>query len=200
MARNAFIINGHQHWPAISKGDLNRALVAVAQERLSRRGWQVRTTVVEEGYDVAAELDNLEWADAIILQFPTYWYSMPWGLKKYFDTVFTGGGRGRIYMHDGRSRSDPSRRYGSGGKLQGRSYMISTTWNAASSAFGDPEQIFRGGSVDDVFLGVHVGMQFIGLSPLDSFTCYDVVKNGDTENDLRRFADHIDRIFGTPVQ
>jgi modulator of drug activity B len=73
--------------------------------------------------------------------------------------------------------------------------MISTTWNAPREAFGDLDQIFRGGGVDDVFLGLHVGLQFIGLAPFESFSCHDVVKNGDTHNDLRRFAEHIDRQF-----
>lgn len=193
--RNVLIVNGHQQW-TISRGDLNRALVKVAAERLAASGWQVRITTVEEGYDVNAEIDRLEWADGVIFQFPAYWYSVPWGLKKYIDTVFTNG-RGRIYANDGRSRSDPSRRYGSGGRLQGRRYMISTTWNAPRAAFGDPDQIFGGGSVDDVFLGLHVGLQFIGLAPLDSFSCHDVVKNGDTGNDLSRFAAHVDGQFET---
>jgi modulator of drug activity B len=190
---NVLIVNGHQQW-TISRGDLNRALVRVAAERLEASGWDVRITTIEEGYDVAAEIDRLEWANAILFQFPAYWYSVPWGLKKYIDTVFTTG-RGRIYLNDGRSRSDPSRKYGSGGTLQGRRYMISTTWNAPREAFGDPDQIFKGGRVDDVFLGLHVGLQFIGLAPLESFSCHDVVKNGDTHNDLRRFAEHIDRQF-----
>lgn len=191
--RNVLIVNGHQQW-TISRGDLNRALVKVAADRLAANGWLVEITTVEEGYDVHAELDRLEWADAVIFQFPAFWYSVPWGLKKYIDTVFTTG-RGRIYSNDGRSRSDPSRRYGSGGRLQGRRYMISTTWNAPREAFDDPNQIFRGGGVDDVFLGLHVGLQFIGLAPLESFSCHDVVKNGNTDNDLSRFAAHIEDQF-----
>lgn len=195
MARNALIINGHQHW-TMSEGNLNRSLVSVAESRLKHHGWTVSMTAVEQGYDVAEELDKIETASAIILQFPVFWYSVPWAMKKYIDLVFTSG-RGRIYMNDGRSRSDPSRKYGSGGRLQSRKYMISSTWNAPASVFDDPDQIFKGRSVDDVLFGLHVGMQFVGLSPIASFSCHDVVKNGDPKDDLRRYAEHIDENFAS---
>ena len=42
----------------------------------------------------------------------------PWTVKKYIDDVFTEG-HGTLYASDGRTRKDPSKKYGSGGLLTG---------------------------------------------------------------------------------
>lgn len=63
--------------------------------------------------------------------------------------------RGKIFEGAGRTRTDPARQYGMGGLMAGRTYMLSTTWNAPSVAFGGEGQIFEGKSVDDVFYGFH---------------------------------------------
>ena len=36
---------------------------------------------------------------------------------------------------DARTRLDPSRQYGTGGKMQGKKFMICATWNAPREAF-----------------------------------------------------------------
>ncbi len=38
--------------------------------------------------DIAAEQQKLRWADAVILQFPLWWYSMPAILKGWVDRVY----------------------------------------------------------------------------------------------------------------
>jgi modulator of drug activity B len=47
-------------------------------------------------------------------------------MKKFIDEVYMLG-RGKIFEGDGRTRSDPARRYGTGGLMAGRTYMLSTT-------------------------------------------------------------------------
>lgn len=47
-------------------------------------------------------------------------------MKKYIDDVFTEG-HGTLYASDGRTRKDPSKKYGSGGLVQGKKYMLSLT-------------------------------------------------------------------------
>lgn len=67
--------------------------------------------------------------------------------EKVYDEVFTDG-HGRLYQSDGRTRSDATKGYGSGGLIQGKTYMLSVTWNAPREAFTDPEQFFHGVGVD----------------------------------------------------
>jgi len=41
--------------------------------------------------DVKAEIDKLLWADALMLQFPLWWFAMPAILKGWVDRVFAYG-------------------------------------------------------------------------------------------------------------
>lgn len=103
---------------------------------------------------------------------------------------------GRLCDGDGRTRRDASKQYGSGGMLTGKKYMLSLTFNAPREAFNDPSQeFFAGKSVDDLFLPAHLNFKFFGMSPLETFSCHDVMKNPDIENDFRRFDQHLDRLF-----
>ena len=193
MGKNVFIVNGHQKWD-MSPGRLNRTLVERADDVLSAKGYEVRLTHIDDDWVVGAEIDNMVWADFVIFQFPVYWFGVPWGLKKYLDEVYMFG-RGKIFLDDGRTRKDPSRKYGTGGLLQGRSYMVSTTWNAPEVAMSDPEQLFEGKGVDGVFLGFHKVQEFVGMTKLPSFTCYDVLKNPDIEDDFERWGAHLEANF-----
>lgn len=176
---------------AHSKGELNHTLTDVAASFLRDKGHDVRVTVVDNGYDIEQEIQNYLWADTIIYQMPGWWMDTPWILKKYIDEVFTAG-HGSLYASDGRSRSDASKKYGSGGLLQGRKYMLSLTWNAPLEAFNDPEQFFHGVGVDGVYLPFHKANQFIGLSLLPTFICNDVMKEPDVPTYLANYRQHLD--------
>jgi modulator of drug activity B len=179
---------------AHSKGELNHTLTDVAASFLRDKGHDIRVTAVDNGYDIEQEIQNYLWADTIIYQMPGWWMDTPWILKKYIDEVFTAG-HGSLYASDGRSRSDASKKYGSGGLLQGRKYMLSLTWNAPLEAFNDPEQFFHGVGVDGVYLPFHKANQFIGLSPLPTFICNDVMKEPDVPTYLANYRQHLDEHF-----
>ena len=49
--------------------------------------------------------------------------------------------------------------------------------------------------VDGVFYWLHKTYQFTGMKPLPTFSCYDVLKNADVENDLKRFEQHLSLAF-----
>lgn len=85
--------------------------------------------------------------------------------------------------------------YGTGGKLKGR-YMISSTWNAPLNAFLAPDEFFEGKGIDATFFGLHKANQFIGLKPLPSFMCNDVIKNPTLESDIERLKAHLEKVFG----
>ncbi len=193
--KNVLIINAHEHYP-FSEGKLNNALVERAMSNLSKKGYEVRLTNVQQGYETDAELEHHRWADAVILQTPVNWMGVPWRFKQYMDIVYSAGMAGVLSDGDGRTRSDTAKQYGAGGTLVGKRYLISLTFNAPEEAFNDPDQyLFQGRSVDDLFLPMHMNFRFFGMEAMDTFACYDVLKNPDIENDFVRFEAHLDRLF-----
>ena len=190
---NIFIVNAGKAF-FHSGGQLNALLTEIAAETLSALGHDVKVTHIDSGYTVTQEIDTYVWADVIIYQQPAWWMGPPWILKKYLDDVFTAG-HGVLYQNDGRTRSDDAKKYGSGGLLQGKKYMISTTWNAPLEAFADPEQFFEGAGVDGVYLSFHKANQFLGLTALPTFICNDVIKAPKIDEIVARYKAHLTKVF-----
>jgi len=186
--KNVLIINAHQFYEGISSGQLNHALVDVMADEMQKLGYEVEHTKIEQGYDTQQEVEKHLRADLIILQTPVYWFGAPWIYKKYVDEVFTAGMlAGSFITGDGRSRTEPEKQYGSGGLLQGKKYMVSLTWNAPLEAFDDTnQQLFAGKSVDDVLVSNTANYRFCGFEILPVFSCHDVFKAPQIENDIKR--------------
>lgn len=47
-----------------------------------------------------------------------------------------------------------------------------------------------------MFLPCHLNFRFFGMKPLETFVCYDVIKNPDVENDFVRLEKHLNAQFG----
>ncbi|HSD39550.1 MAG TPA: NAD(P)H-dependent oxidoreductase [Rhodocyclaceae bacterium] len=194
--KNVLIINAHQFFEGISGGRLNNTMAGVIKDEMEQRGYAVQETHIEQGYDVDAEVEKHLWADIIILQSPVFWFGMPWIYKKYVDEVFTAGMFQQSFISgDGRTRDDPRKQYGTGGKMQGRQYMLSLTWNAPHEAFGDAAQrLFEGKTVDDVFVSNTANYRFCGVEVLPSFSCFDVMKEPHVEGDVARLREHLVKV------
>ncbi len=189
--KKALIINAHQRYEGFSEGKLNETFVNVAKETLELMGWEVKTSYIEKGYDIEKEISKHEWADIVITQTPVYWFNAPWKYKKYVDEVFTIAlTQGRILIDDGRTRSDVSKQYGTGGLSQGKKFLLSSTWNAPSQAFGDKDQVLmQGKSANDVLLNISSAYKFCGYQILEGFESHDVIKNPQVENDIKRYKE-----------
>lgn len=192
--QHILVLNSAKHF-AHSAGQLNNTLTEVAVETLRAAGRDVQVTHIDQGYEPEQEVQRFLWADAVIYQVPGWWMDVPWIMKKYIDEVFTAG-HGSLYQSDGRTRSDASKKYGSGGLLQGKHYMISATWNAPLEAFTDPDQFFEGAGVDGVYLPLHKANQFLGMAPLPTFICNDVMKEPRVEQYKTDYRNHLTRVFG----
>lgn len=173
-------------------GTLSHAYAALAAKTLSAMGWQAEITTVDREYDPQQEAEKVAAADAIIVQTPGWWMSTPWQLKKYEDFVFVNP---LISHGDGRSRHHPERKYGSGGVLKDKHYMLSSTWNAPLEAFEDPDQFFEGRGIDGLFMPLHKVFEFIGMQKIPSFMANDVFKNPTIEADFERFKKHLETEF-----
>ena len=191
--KNILLINGAKTF-AHSNGQLNDTLNELAQEVLLDLGHQVQVTRADSEYDAKAEVEKFLWADTVIYQMPGWWMGAPWTVKKYIDDVFTEG-HGSLYANDGRSRSDASKKYGSGGLIHDKNYMLSLTWNAPMDAFNDAEQFFHGVGVDGVYLPFHKANQFLGMQTLPTFIVNDVIKAPEVEAYMAQYRDHLTQVF-----
>ncbi|NQY23073.1 MAG: NAD(P)H-dependent oxidoreductase [Campylobacteraceae bacterium] len=191
--KNILIINAHQFYENFSEGKLNSAMVDIAKNEFLKKDYQVKTTTIDAGYDINEEVEKHLWADIIITQSPVYWFNTPWIHKKYIDDVFTRAiVQQNLVIDDGRSREDVDKHYGTGGKMQGKKFMLSLTWNAPKNAFDDKDQfLFEGKSADDALLSVTTNYKFCGSEILPSFSCYDVVKNPNIKEDIKNYIIHI---------
>lgn len=175
-----FVINGHKYY-SYAQGRLNQTLFDEIVKLVSVNN-EVQTTIVEQGYDVKQEQDKFIWADIIIYQTPVNWYALPWIFKKYVDEVFGHG----IFFGG-------SLKYGDGGKLKDKKYMLSLTWNSPIDAFEETYGFYDGRSPDDVWLPFHKANQYCGMSKIETFNAFNVVRNPDIDRFLNELNTHINK-------
>ena len=180
-----------------SQGELNHSLHRLAKKVLGGLGHALKETVIDGGYDIAAEVEKWQWLDAVIWQMPGWWMGEPWTVKKYIDEVFTAGvGPNKLVANDGRHSATPTEGYGTGGLLHGKKHMLSLTWNAPIEAFTRPGDFFDGAGVDGIYLHFHKANEFLGTQPLPTFICNDVIKNPQVETYFANYRAHLQRVFG----
>lgn len=194
--KNVLIINGHQRYDQIAEGKLTQLFINTANDFLKENGFNVKHSIIESDYSVEDELEKLSWADYILFQYPVYWMGVPWMTKKYIDDIFSGGVNSVTYINDGRSREDSSKRYGSGGLMQGKKYMLSLTYNCPESEFDNKDGFFDGLSLDEANVATHKLFQFCGADPLESYAIHDIFKSDlDIDSELKRFRAVLERNF-----
>jgi NAD(P)H dehydrogenase (quinone) len=133
--------------------------------------------VAHDGFasDIQAEMDKLFWCDALILQFPLWWFGLPAILKGWIDRVFASGGR----------------TYGGGkwydrGVFVGKRAMCSVTIGGPSPIYSD-----RGlnGPISSILFPINHGMlYFTGFAVIEPFLVHAPVRISDSER-----AAHLDR-------
>lgn len=190
--KKVLLLTLHQKYDGIANGNVTKALVERAKEFFVQNGFEVKETVIEDGYDVAQELEKFKWADMFFVQSPVYWMGLPWLGKKYIDEIFSGGAGTVTYASDGRTRNDPSKTYGSGGLMNGKKYMLSFTYNCPKSEFDNPDGFFDGLSLDEANVALHKTFQFCGAEPMPSYAVHDVYKSEfSLENVLDALTTHL---------
>lgn len=103
--------------------------------------------------DIAREQDKLRWADAVILQFPLWWFSMPAILKGWVERVYAYGFAYGVGEHSDRHWGD---RYGEG-RLAGKRAMLVVTTGGWASHY-TPRGI--NGPIDDILFPIQHGILF----------------------------------------
>ncbi|CAM3633547.1 Glutathione-regulated potassium-efflux system ancillary protein KefF [Bordetella sputigena] len=116
--------------------------------------------------DIAAEQEKLRWADAVILQFPLWWFSMPAILKGWVDRVYAYGFAYGVGEHSDTHWGD---RYGEG-SLAGKRAMLVVTTGGWASHYA-PRGI--NGPIDDILFPIQHGILFYpGFEVLPPYVVY----------------------------
>lgn len=116
--------------------------------------------------DIAVEQEKLRWADAVILQFPLWWFSMPAILKGWVDRVYAYGFAYGVGEHSDSHWGD---RYGEGSMAGKRAMLVVTTggWDSHYSPRG------INGPIDDILFPIEHGVLYYpGFDVLPAFVAY----------------------------
>lgn len=103
--------------------------------------------------DMVREQEKLLWADAVVLQFPLWWFSMPAILKGWVDRVYACGFAYGVGEHSDTHWGD---RYGEG-TLAGRRAMLVVTAGGWEPHYG-PRGI--NGPIGDILFPIQHGVLF----------------------------------------
>jgi NAD(P)H dehydrogenase (quinone) len=144
--------------PVASESDFNdRANPDYFNYALEQRKSLSADTISE---DISAEIDKVEAADLLILNFPLYWFSMPAILKGWIDRVFVSGkfyGGKRIYANGG---------------MAGKKVLVSVTTG------GREDMLSQGGihgDLNEILKPVLQGsLGYVGMNVLEPFYAFHV--------------------------
>lgn len=129
--------------------------------------------------ELRVEMDKLLWCDALILQFPLWWFGLPAILKGWIDRVFAVGvayGGGRWFDR---------------GVFTGKRAMCSLTTGGSFLAFS---QRGMNGTPAAILFPLHRGiLQFVGFSVVEPFIVHAPARLTDEERrrQLARYREHV---------
>jgi NAD(P)H dehydrogenase (quinone) len=135
--------------------------------------------------DVKAEMDKLLACDALVLQFPLWWFSMPAILKGWVDRVFAMG----VLYGGGKWYDD--------GPMKGKRAIVSVTT-------GGPESIYApdglNGDIHSILFPVNHGiLRFTGFDVLPPFIVWAPARAGAgaRQGALAAWGDRLGALFTT---
>lgn len=109
--------------------------------------------------EIKREIDNISWADFVIVQCPIWWFGLPAIVKGWMDRVFVPGftyGRGKWYETGG---------------LAGKRAMMSVSVDAKAAAYTARG---RYGNLDVMLWPIHTSLRFVGFDVLKPFLAEQV--------------------------
>lgn len=120
--------------------------------------------------DVRVEIEKLLWADALVLQFPLWWFAMPAILKGWVDRVFAYGLAYGVGEHSDKRWGD---RYGEG-TFAGKRAMLIVTAGGWAEHYA-PRGV--NGPIDDLLFPINHGILYYpGYDVLPPFVVYSADK------------------------
>jgi NAD(P)H dehydrogenase (quinone) len=138
--------------------------------------------------DIQAEMDKLFWCDALILQFPLWWFGLPAILKGWVDRVFASGGR--IY---------------GGGKWYDRGVFAGKRAMCALTIGGPPSMYAESGlngPIASILFPINHGMlYFTGFTVIEPFLVHAPARISEEERaaNLARYRQRVLGLDTAPV-
>lgn len=140
--------------------------------------------------DVARERAKLLAADALVVQFPLWWYGMPAILKGWFDRVLVSG------FAFGIDRSSGQRLRFEQGPFVGKRALVVTTLGDRAKALG-PRGI--SGQLEHLLFGLlHGTLAYTGMSVLPPWALPSADHLDDTDDPVRGLLKRLDALFTDP--
>lgn len=127
--------------------------------------------------DVQRELQRIERANLVILQFPLWWHGLPAMLKGWFDRVMVYGG-----TYSGSMRYDR-------GYFSGKRVMASLTAGSPAPAF---TRHGRGGDMATLLWPLHCSLYYLGMTVLPPHVIYGIQGSGVSYQDESEFRAHLE--------
>jgi len=127
--------------------------------------------------EVRREIDRLEKADLLVMQFPMWWHAQPAMMKGWFDRVFTSGG-----LYSSRMRYDR-------GYFRGRRAICSVTTGAPDAALGPGA---RGGDIDAFLYPINYSLYYMGFTVYPAFVAPGVQGPGYSYQDDESLVRHLE--------
>ncbi|RMO81510.1 hypothetical protein ALQ33_01998 [Pseudomonas syringae pv. philadelphi] len=148
-------------------------------------------TAATQPADIEEEQAKLLWADAVIFQFPLWWFSMPAILKGWVERVYACGFAYGVGEHSEHHWGD---RYGEG-SLSGKRAMLVVTMGGWESHYSG-----RGvnGALDDLLFPIQHGVLFYpGFTVMPPFPIYKTGKMDAArfEQLCAAYATRLDNLF-----
>lgn len=191
MTEHILIVNAGVLRPNGDGGRLNETMAALAREAFEEADLVMETTDLRGEWTLDDEVEKIARARLLLVQTPIWAMSTPWQFTRWQDEVLT---HPKVCGTDGRTRNDPSKKYGTGGFLTDRFYWLSTTWNAPLEAIEEPGQFFDGRGLEGVLMPLHKQFAYMGMRPfLPTFAVTDVYKNPTVDEDLERWRETLKR-------
>ena len=127
---------------------------------------------------VTREIENLDRADLLILQYPMWWHLPPAILKGWIDRVFIYG---EVYTSKKRFEN---------GRLVGKRAMLSVTVGTSPETYAHDG---RSGDIDLLLWPVHFSLAYVGYTVLQPFIAYGV-EAGLRYSDPTAIAERLKRV------
>lgn len=140
--------------------------------------------VAHDGFalEIQAEQDKLFWCDALIFQFPLWWFGLPAILKGWVDRVFASGGR----IYGGGKWYDQ-------GVFAGKRAMCSVTIGGLAPIYSEHG---LNGPIDTILFPINHGIfYFAGFTALEPFLVHGPARLSHDER-AEKLALYRERVLG----
>ncbi|MDT1992329.1 NAD(P)H-dependent oxidoreductase [Micrococcus luteus] len=137
--------------------------------------------------EIAAEQEKLRRADAVVVQFPLWWYGMPAILKGWFDRVFVSGFAFGVDPATGRRLRFEQ------GPFVGKRALVVTTLGDRPLAIGPRG---KSGELHELLFGLlHGTFAYTGMSVLPPWALPSADRLTDYGNARDKLLQRLDRLF-----